>query len=87
MKLHRDPLLRFVVTPPPLLSAGEQSRRFNDTTGAHGYWTKDGPTGAHQHPDKCVCQGTDPTPHKHYDEAPFACARCGKCDHYRPEWP
>jgi hypothetical protein len=60
-----------------------RSERFNDTTGAFGYWTANGPTSAAFHPDRCVCQGTDPTPHKHYRESPHRCARCSACDRYR----
>jgi hypothetical protein len=36
------------------------------------------------HPDRCVCQGDDPGPHRHYDHAPYRCARCGKCESYNP---
>lgn len=37
-----------------------------------------------EHPDRCTCQGDDPIPHRHYDHAPFSCARCGKCEAYAP---
>ena len=37
-----------------------------------------------EHPDRCQCQGDDTTPHRHYDHAPYRCARCGKCDAYSP---
>jgi hypothetical protein len=36
------------------------------------------------HPDRCECQGDDPIPHRHYDQAPYRCARCGKCEAYSP---
>lgn len=36
------------------------------------------------HPDRCECQGNDPIPHRHYDHAPFKCARCMKCKGYAP---
>ncbi len=41
-----------------------------------------------EHPDRCVCQGSDPTPHRHYDDAAIprgfgGCARCG-CVEYTP---
>lgn len=59
-------------------------RRFNGSVGACGYTSRLGPTPASMHPDRCVCQGDDPTPHKHYDHAPHNCARCGKCESYEP---
>ena len=40
--------------------------------------------GFYEHPDRCECQGDDPIPHRHYDHAPYKCARCGKCDAYTP---
>ena len=36
------------------------------------------------HPDRCECQGDDPIPHRHYDYAPYNCARCGRCNGYSP---
>ena len=39
-----------------------------------------------EHPDRCKCQERDPIPHRHYDHAPYSCARCG-CDAYSPEVP
>lgn len=36
------------------------------------------------HPDRCECQGDDPIPHRHYDEAPHSCARCIECKAYVP---
>ena len=63
----------------------ERCQRFNDTTGAFGYWSARGPTPASLHPDRCECQGKDPTPHKHYPEAPYSCARCSACQGYVPE--
>ena len=36
------------------------------------------------HPDRCTCQGTDPIPHRHYDQAPHRCARCLQCEAYSP---
>lgn len=58
-------------------------RRFKATTGAL--------YGGNDHPDRCVCQRkeTGPyagTPHQHYQEPPFGCARCGgACKGYEPE--
>jgi hypothetical protein len=57
-------------------------KRFNDTTGTHGYISSKGPTGANFHPDRCICQGNDPTPHKHSLEPPYSCARCVECKAY-----
>jgi len=37
-----------------------------------------------EHPDRCDCQGADPIPHRHYDEAPHHCARCVECRGYAP---
>ena len=37
-----------------------------------------------EHPDRCTCQGDDTIPHRHYDQAPYRCARCGKCEAYSP---
>lgn len=65
----------------------ERWAHFNDTTGAIGCMTKRGPTGAHCHPDRCTCQGTDPTPHKHRDEPPHSCARCLECSAYEAAGP
>ena len=62
-------------------------RRFNEAVGTVGYVGAAGPTGAHRHPDRCVCQGDDPTPHKHRDEPPHACARCTSCDEWRAQCP
>lgn len=61
---------------------GRQSRRFNNTTGAISW----GYRSAGLHPDRCICQADDATPHKHYPESPFACARC-ECAFYSPVWP
>jgi hypothetical protein len=62
----------------------ERWRRFNETTGAFGYMTASGPMGANHHPDRCVCQGDEATPHKHYTDDPLhPCARCGKCTAYQ----
>jgi hypothetical protein len=36
------------------------------------------------HPDRCTCQGNDQIPHRHYDHAPYRCARCGDCNAYSP---
>jgi hypothetical protein len=62
---------------------GERSRRFNDTTGALSWNYRS----ACLHPDRCTCQSNDDqylgTPHKHYDEPPYECARCG-CEGYTP---
>lgn len=56
-------------------------QRFNDSTGALSWNHRS----AAEHPDRCVCQGDDTTPHKHYDDDPrHGCARCSKCKRYRP---
>ena len=36
------------------------------------------------HPDRCECQWNDPIPHRHYDHAPYRCARCIECNAYTP---
>lgn len=36
-----------------------------------------------EHPDRCECQGNDPGPHRHYEQAPYHCARC-ECEAYAP---
>lgn len=37
------------------------------------------------HPDRCVCQESDPDPHRHYDDDEgHRCARCS-CMAYQPE--
>lgn len=64
----------------PQTPISERSRLFNDTTGALA--------GGNRHPHRCVCQTQETgayadTPHKHYDEAPYDCARC-QCEAYRP---
>lgn len=42
----------------------------------------------YEHPDRCVCQGRDPYPHRHRsaeDSDPkHSCARCVECNEYRP---
>lgn len=65
----------------------ERNRRFNDGTGAFS-WNRHH---AALHPDACVCNLEETgefagTPHKHYDEPPHSCARCGhkRCPAYRP---
>jgi len=68
----------------PARTNAERSKYFSDTCGGLGYTTKDGPTGAHRHPDRCICQGNEATPHKHYDYPPYSCARCGACKAYEP---
>jgi thymidylate synthase (FAD) len=52
--------------------------RFKETTGAL--------YGGVNHPDRCECQGNEDTPHTHYGDASFACARCS-CTTYRPVVP
>lgn len=32
----------------------------------------------------CVCQGSDPVVHTHYQDEPHGCARCVKCNAYQP---
>ena len=61
----------------------ERLRRFNEETACL--------VGGNQHPDRCVCQEKETgqfagTPHKHYDEPPYECARC-ECKSYRPAVP
>ena len=78
---------------------GERSRRFNDTTGTHGFIFRGQRAGAMFHPDRCVCQGNprvrradghgwevwgDQIPHKHYSQPPYSCARCNECKCYLP---
>lgn len=63
---------------------GKISKRFNETTGAIGYISAAGYTGADHHPDRCICQGTDTTPHKHYKEPPYECGRCVECKGFVP---
>jgi hypothetical protein len=54
--------------------------RFNETTGSLS-WDR---RSAADHPDRCVCQGNDFTPHKHHgDTRNHACARCF-CKGYQP---
>lgn len=72
-------------TPKPPMPA--RCRNFNDTMGAMGYMTAHGPAGGNRHPDRCKCQGNDTTPHKHYDDFPYSCARCMKCKAYDPALP
>lgn len=61
---------------------GERVRRFNATTGVL--------SGGTNHPDRCRCQDRPDrfpgTPHKHYEEPPYSCARCA-CDAYAPADP
>lgn len=65
-------------------NAATRSKRFNETTGAL--------SGGNRHPDRCVCQEQEngryaDTPHKHYSEPPYKCARCAQCTEYRPAIP
>jgi hypothetical protein len=58
----------------------ERLQRFNEGTACL--------SGGNSHPDRCVCQTKETgqfagTPHKHYDEPPYSCARCG-CEAYVP---
>ena len=65
----------------------QRGKRFNDTCGPFGYWTAQGEVGGNHHPDRCVCQKDDTTPHKHYDRADdpkHSCARCSECKGYTP---
>jgi hypothetical protein len=73
-----------IAEAPPELTLEQRSRRFNETTGANGYISAAGRTGANHHPDRCSCQGTDTTPHKHYPEPPFLCGRCTSCTGFFP---
>jgi putative FmdB family regulatory protein len=69
---------------PSTLSIEERHQFFKNTCGTNGWTSQRGREPGFTHPDRCVCQGSDPTPHKHYDEAPFSCARCSGCKAYRP---
>jgi hypothetical protein len=64
-----------------------RGKRFNETTGALSWNYRP----AYEHPDCCTCQGTDPIPHKHYNDeddlASHACARCLECEAYAPRYP
>jgi hypothetical protein len=58
----------------------ERLQRFNNETACL--------TGGNAHPDRCKCQEKETgqfagTPHKHYDEPPYNCARCS-CRAYEP---
>lgn len=63
----------------------ERSASFNDTTGAVSWCLRP----AWEHPHACKCNAKEKhgqyagTPHKHYDEPPFACARCS-CEAFDP---
>jgi hypothetical protein len=56
--------------------------RFRDTTGALSFRGQP----AESHPDACGCNDGDATPHVHYAEAPYKCARCC-CASYHPRGP
>lgn len=32
-----------------------------------------------EHPDRCACQGDDPIPHRHYQDAPRGVGGCARC--------
>jgi hypothetical protein len=71
--------------PEPTTAPADRSKNFNETCGTHGYTNARGMrVGGNEHPDRCVCQGDDTTPHKHYRDAPYSCARCLRCDGYAP---
>lgn len=70
--------------PAPPQSRLDRMRRFNATCGTDGYMSVRGRTAGSLHPDRCICQGSDRTPHKHRDEAPHGCARCVGCESYEP---
>jgi hypothetical protein len=64
--------------------APDRWKSVNDTCGALGYVSRLGKTGANLHPDRCVCQKDDPTPHKHYPNDPkHGCARCTECKEFK----
>jgi putative FmdB family regulatory protein len=81
------------ISDPPLtacpntLSIEERHNFFKNTCGTNGWTSQRGREPGFMHPDRCVCQGDDPTPHKHYDEKPHSCARCGECRRYKPALP
>ena len=92
-KLTRNPPEPAVVSPEKAATPGERPmgetplprtileriKNFKATTGAL--------SGGAGHPDRCVCQDKPDaypgTPHQHYQEPPFECARCG-CKGYKP---
>jgi putative FmdB family regulatory protein len=73
------------LTTCALLDARSRLERFNAFNHAGGALTWNGRSFA-DHPDRCVCQGTDDLPHRHYDDSHKGfggCARCG-CVEYTP---
>lgn len=79
----KDPATEAKPSPPSETTANERSERFGATTGALTWNYRS----AAEHPDRCVCQGDEAIPHKHYRDAPHACARCVACKAYRPAVP
>jgi len=81
------------ISDPPLtvcprtLTVEERHCFFKNTCGTNGWTSRRGKEPGSTHPDRCACQGNDPTPHKHYNEPPFSCARCSECDGYTPALP
>jgi putative FmdB family regulatory protein len=78
-----------ITEPPlsvcPLPDVRTRVERFHEFQGAGGAisWNR---RPFSEHPDRCVCQGDDPTPHRHHDDARpgfGSCARCG-CIEYTP---
>lgn len=66
---------------------GQRSQRFNEQCGVSGFMSTKGPRGGNHHVDRCTCQQRDTTPHKHYAEPPYSCARCVECKGYTPAVP
>lgn len=58
----------------------ERLDQFNNSGGALSW----GGASFGLHPDRCECQSNDAIPHRHYDQAPFRCARCIECEAYTP---
>lgn len=66
------------------IDACKRSARFNAQNGVSGFMSAKGPAGANRHPDRCVCNEKETTPHKHRREHPHSCARCVECKAYEP---
>ena len=66
----------------PLPDARTRVERFHEFQGAGGAisWNR---RPFSEHPDRCVCQGDDPTPHRHHSDWRLSCARCS-CVEYTP---
>jgi putative FmdB family regulatory protein len=74
-----DPPLQRCPLPDPR-TVDERQKSFDSAGGAMSWNYRSFAI----HPDRCVCQGTDSTPHRHYEED-HSCARCIKCTKYQPQ--